>query len=153
MRQNFAAFSPETKVCNLLAKIREFRSYWRSSAHTSHLHSTVRCISAALLPGQGILRLEKNKRIELDIDIDEVFIKLFPWKPRDWLWSRLIKGLKSCPSLRLQRSKAPLLISSCLPIIEKTRFSLHICYTSGFEHALKSYYLFFVYTVVLCSDC
>ena len=50
-------------------------------------------LHAALLPGQGIMRLEKNKNIELNIGIDEVFIKLFPWIPTALRWSRLIKGL------------------------------------------------------------
>ena len=75
MRQNFAALLSETKVCIFLVKICEFRSYWRSSAYTSYLHSTViskRCFTAC----SGNAAIRKKYR-HVDIGNDEVSSNYF----------------------------------------------------------------------------
>ena len=95
MRQNFAAFLSETKVCNCLVKICEFRSYWRSSAYTFHLHGTVlskRCFTAC----SGNAAMIKKYR-HVDIGIDEGFHQIITLNTNCMV-------LKSyCRSLRLQR--------------------------------------------------
>ena len=112
-------FLSETKVYNFLVKIREFRSYWRSSAYTSYMHSTVlykRCFTAC----SGNAALRKKYR-HVDIGIDEVSSNYF-----------LEYQLHSFEVL-LSKSAFAKIESSITyfqllnwPNIEKTRFSLHI---------------------------
>ena len=75
----FRRFFVWTEGLNFLVKIREFRSYWRSSAYTSHLYSTVlskRCFT--VYSGNAAMR----KKIQTCRHWHWWgFIKLFPWIP------------------------------------------------------------------------